>query len=147
MNFAAKLNYKFSPKTAKLIVLSILPLLAIGSFFIFENGAKNEDIQDKMDPKVAGAQVINTADYLGKDLPILPNAEITSLYSSNNQLNMIIESNQTEAQIQNFYEDYFFENGWQKVSKYTFQKESQKMDLEISGNLIKLRIYSAVPTK
>ena len=147
MNFASKLNYKFSPKTAKLIVLSILPLLAIGSFFIFENGAKNEDIQDKMDPKVAGAQVINTADYLGKDLPILPNAEITSLYSSNNQLNMIIESNQTEAQIQNFYEDYFFENGWQKVSKYTFQKESQKMDLEISGNLIKLRIYSAVPTK
>lgn len=140
MNFVSKINIK-------LLIITILPLLAIGSFFVFEKGARDQEIRDKADPKVAGAKVMNPSDYLGKDLPILPNAEITSLYSSKDQLNVIIESNQNEEQIKNFYEDYFFENGWQKVSKYTFQKESQKMDLEITGNLIKMRIYSAVPTK
>lgn len=132
-----KINYKL----AKLIFISILPLIAVFSFIFFERIANSDSIKDKADPQVAGAKIMNTSEYFGKDLPILPNAEITSLYSSQNQLNVIIESNQNEDQIKNFYEDYFFENGWQKVSKKTFQKDSKKIDLEISGNLIKLRIY------
>lgn len=132
-----KINYK-SPR---LLIISILPIIAIFSFVYFETNNAKKAAAEKVDPKVAGAKAINISDYLGQDLPIIPNAEITSLYSSQDQLNVIIEANQDESQIKNFYEDYFFKNGWQKISKNTFQKDTQKMDLDISGNLIKLRIF------
>jgi hypothetical protein len=132
---------KINSNTAKLALILILPIIAISSYIYFEKKAENKDIAAKSDPAVAGLKAINISDYFGKDLPLLPDSEITSLYSSQNQLNLIIESNQAENNIENFYKDYFFKNGWQKIDKNTFQKESQKMELNISGNLIKLRIY------
>jgi hypothetical protein len=137
---------KFNYKLARIVLLAILPFIALGAYFYFDKQTQNEKIEEKGDPKVAGAQTFN-AEYLGEDLPILPNAEISSLYSSGGQLNVIIETNQEESEINNFYEDYFFKNGWQKVNKNTFQKDNRKMDLMISGNLVKMVVYSAVPTK
>lgn len=132
---------KFNYNLAKIVLLAILPFIALGAYFYFEKQTQNEKIEEKADPKVAGVNTFNTADYLGEDLPILPNTEISSLYSSGGQLNVILETNQEESEINNFYEDYFFKNGWQKINKNTFEKDNRKMDLMISGNLIKMVIY------
>lgn len=137
-------------KKYKLHLLSLLIfplLLAFLSFAFFKNSSKKSleelPLQEQIG-RVAGAEV---KDLTG-ELPLLPNSEVVSVDSSNDQLSVTLETTQTQDAIRSFYDDYLYINNWENIEENKYERNQKVLTVDIWENIIKLHLdYSAVPTR
>lgn len=86
---------------------------------------------------VAGTQT-NQPLEISKEIPIIPNSEISSIDTFNETTSITLTSNQSIQQIQSFYDDYLFLNNWIETEQHTYKKEDKILKIEYTENFIKI---------
>ena len=126
----------------KIILSAILILPIIGTILAIETfQTSSKQVQTALANeigKVAAAKTVKVVDVT-KEFPIIPSAEISSVTSSNNRISLTLESTKSIEEIETFYIDYFFMNGWELVDG-KYKKENKSLTVEISENIIKLTL-------
>jgi NAD+--asparagine ADP-ribosyltransferase len=130
-------------KSKKFLITIILIIpLAVTIYAIWEYKRKSENVITNIyEEKVQGESTIKIPDSVIKDIPLLPNSEITSFDTSNETISFSIETNSKEQDIKKFYDEYFKKNNWKLVKQNTYQKESKNINYQIAGNIVKIVIF------
>ncbi|OGC51539.1 hypothetical protein A2982_02945 [candidate division WWE3 bacterium RIFCSPLOWO2_01_FULL_39_13] len=128
-------------RLAILSALIILPLLTgAGAYYYFgKTGAKiNQDLLTQAESgEVAGSKIKNVKD-LTQIAPIMPDAQISSIDTSGNRVNLTLESDKTDSEIKDYYDSYFSSSGWESSDRGVFSKDSKNIQIEIKDGVINM---------
>lgn len=121
--------------------LSLVALMALATFIstAYFKIKSNEIVKDNttnQNGDVAGTQTINN-EQLPNDLPIMPNTEILSIDKSNKDTYILLESQDIDRSIRDYYDQHFIQNGWKK-SGNTYTLKKQKVTIDINNSIIKI---------
>ena len=126
----------------KAVIMPILVLLSvqgvIGSIIFFEKESdKIIDYLTLETGKVAGASTSEIID-LTKEIPIIPDAEISSVDTFQKSASVTLQSSFPEEEIKTYYDDFMLLNDWEQIDVNRYQKANRQLEIDITGNLIKL---------
>lgn len=129
-----------------LSILLVIPfLLAIGAYWLFDQNTKNLDnllAQQQEQGFVAGVEdnlnVLN--ENFVNEVPIIYEADIASFDTTDNQISMTLSTDKSKDEINIYYEDYFFINGWEEVSTRKYKKDQEYIEYEVDENFVKLTL-------
>ena len=127
--------------TTRVMFLSLVALMALATFIstAYFKIKSNEIVKDNttnQNGDVAGTQTINN-EQLPNDLPIMPNTEILSIDKSNKDTYILLESQDIDRSIRDYYDQHFIQNGWKK-SGNTYTLKKQKVTIDINNSIIKI---------
>jgi len=127
----------------KTIVSLLLIIPILGGFFAvqyYNNSYKKVEIElSEKQGEIAGAKKKNVTD-ITELIPMMPETEISSVDTSNNEIHITLISKDEEKEVKTFYEDYFFMNGWEQEEVGVYIKGLQKVKCEIGESIINLTL-------
>lgn len=115
--------------------------LSVFALYFFKLSAKkvfSSLINTQTEGKVAGTQ-IEYKDITNR-IPIIPNAKITSLDTSNENISVTLESSKSHKEIVKYYEDYMYIHNWKLTEKNTYQKDDRKIKIDVLENIILINL-------
>ncbi len=134
----------------RIIIISALVLVPAFGMYIslmhFSNQtAKTQNqlakLQELQNGSVAGAETKKPEVVdLTNAFPIIDNAEISDVRRSDKTISLTVISNKNYEEIKNFYDDYFFENGWQQIDDETYTKDNKTLRIMMSDKIIKMEL-------
>lgn len=125
------------------LVVLVMPLaIALYATIYFENESTKqlEKISQQIGTVAGTEDKSNVLELSTEQLPIIPNSNIVSLDRQNDSINLTLEINRPDKEIQNFYDDYLFQNNWITIDDIKYSKEDQLMEINIQDGVIKILI-------
>ena len=123
-------------------VIFPLGLLALAVIQYQNNTEKQIQMLTEKIGNVAGTSVKEEViEISSKDLPIMPNTDIISIDRQNNDISIVLQATIPDSEIQSFYDDYLFQNGWiENTTEGFYSRENEKLVLSISEGIIKATV-------
>ena len=137
---AKKINFDQVFFGGMLIVPFILAFAAY-TFFHRQTNSINSLLTQKSGA-VAGITSEKKTKDLTNEVPIIPGSEISNIDTSNNEVDITLTTEQPKEEIDSYYEDYFYVNGWQQTGNNQYSKDNKTITYSYADKIIKLNLIT-----